>query len=231
LIPNTEPGAPRAAIVDQLALTDPNGAFVASVTNDLRSAGYEVDYFAPDMVTVDLYRTLPSRGYRLVIIRGHSSNLVSQVDQRTGQVHWASEVMLFTNELYSPMEHTEDRASRTLGVVAYEGRRQFRDRYLAIRPKFVRSSMTGRFDGAVVLLMGCAGLSSTSFAEALIARGASYVVSWDGLVTAEFTDRASALFLASFAHNPPEVASAVMETRQVVGADPIFGSSLSYFPQ
>jgi hypothetical protein len=53
-------GSPRAAIVDQLSLTEPNPAFTEAATDLLEQAGYAVDYFPGEEVTVEFYRQLPT---------------------------------------------------------------------------------------------------------------------------------------------------------------------------
>ena len=63
----------KAVVVDQLALTEPNAAFVANVTGMLGQAGYEVDYVPGEEVTVDFYRDLPTRGYELLVLRVHTA--------------------------------------------------------------------------------------------------------------------------------------------------------------
>jgi hypothetical protein len=65
-------GPRRAAIIDQLSLTQPNPDFAASATSILEQAGYAVDYFPGEQVTVDLYRNLPTHDYDLIILRVHS---------------------------------------------------------------------------------------------------------------------------------------------------------------
>jgi len=59
----------KAAIVDHLSLTIPNQTFVDTVTSILQQAGYSVDYYQGEKVTVDLYRNLPTYGYGIVILR------------------------------------------------------------------------------------------------------------------------------------------------------------------
>jgi hypothetical protein len=66
-------GAARAAIVDHLSLTEPNPAFADRATGVLEEAGYAVDYYPGEQVTVDFYRELPSRGYEMLILRVHSA--------------------------------------------------------------------------------------------------------------------------------------------------------------
>lgn len=43
----------KAAIVDQLSLTYPNQTFTQTATNTLKQAGYSVDYYPGEEVTVE----------------------------------------------------------------------------------------------------------------------------------------------------------------------------------
>ena len=65
-------GVKRAVILDQLSLTQPNPDFISQVRGTLAAAGYTVEYIAGEDVTVDIYRSLPDRGYDLVILRVHA---------------------------------------------------------------------------------------------------------------------------------------------------------------
>ena len=48
----------KAAIVDHLSLTAPNQTFIQTATNILKQAGYTVDYYLGEEVTVEFYRNL-----------------------------------------------------------------------------------------------------------------------------------------------------------------------------
>src|SRR3990170_1695590 len=75
LITGSGPAGPSAVIVDQLSLTYPNPAFAEAATETLEEAGHRVEYFAGEQVTVDLYRSLPRRGYDLILLRAHSGRI------------------------------------------------------------------------------------------------------------------------------------------------------------
>src|SRR5213079_2343009 len=74
-------GPPRAVIVDQLALTDENSAFVDQASQMLAGAGYQVDYVPQTNVTVDFYRGLAKRGYGFIVLRTHTSDASYRIDQ------------------------------------------------------------------------------------------------------------------------------------------------------
>src|SRR4030042_6800376 len=62
----------KAAIVDHLSLSHPNQAFVKECSETLKKAGYTVDYYKGEEVTVEFYRNLPALEYDLIVFRVHS---------------------------------------------------------------------------------------------------------------------------------------------------------------
>jgi len=220
-----EPGPLRAAIVDQLELTVPNPEFVASGTSILEEAGYAVDYYPGKEVTVEFYRSLPARGYDLIILRTHSG-LVAREDGPG----FTDKAVLFTANPYNPQTdlarlRVDDRPR--LASVAYEVR--VPPFYLGIKPEFVAESMQGDFDGATVILMGCDLLRGKSMAEAFIQRGAGEVVGWDRSVTAEHTDAATERLLQHMVVDGLSTKEAVARTMQELGPDPAFDSQLLFY--
>ena len=87
----------RAAIVDQLSVTAANPEFVTAATQTLEQAGYRVDYFAGDLVTVEFYRHLPEQHYQIIVLRAHSG-LTTVTNADTGQVTHTKSVSLFTSQ-------------------------------------------------------------------------------------------------------------------------------------
>jgi len=218
---DSTPPAPRAVIVDQLSLTFPNPGFVEHATGTLEQAGYEVDYFSGEEVTVDLYRNLPALDYDLVILRAHSGQLWPD-SGAIGSVQ-QSYVSLFTGEPYSHTKYLdEQRDARVVRAVYYEGD----DPIFAVSSGFVETSMQGRFDGSVILLMGCEGLVSDRTARAFVDRGASAFISWDEEVSAEHTDAATERLLEKMLVERLPVEDAVAQTAAEMGPDPVYGAQL-----
>lgn len=237
------PELPRAAIIDQLALTDPNPALIEKSRQLLVDGGYAVDYYPSDRVTVDLYRRLPALGYQLVIIRGHSSGETQKVDPATQAVTQEPLVSLFTSEIYSPQLHVEDQRARRLDVVRIA--RRFADgsfgpgvqvadppadRYFGITPAFIDTAK-GRFKGSAVLLMGCDAANTDGMAAALISKGAAAVVGWDAPVTAGHTDDALAHILQHLIVDQATLGEAVARTMSDIGPDASFGAKLVAYPK
>jgi hypothetical protein len=232
-------GRPRAIIIDQLAATDPNPAFVFNAAGFLAAAGYAVDYVPPEDVTVDLYRDLPAHGHELVILRTHaaSSGRALLAGDRTAGGPVAEPwdevergVSIFTNEPFTPERHVRDQDAGRLARNLYFDAAQGGRAYFGIIPEFVMEAMRGTFPGSTVVLMGCDGLESTVMAEAFAARGAGDFVSWSDLVTAEHTDKATEQFLRHLLLEGRSTVEAVGLTMAEIGPDPVYGGLLMIRP-
>lgn len=223
------PSGPKtAAIVDQLSLTFPNPAFAETATKMLEQAGYAVDYYPGEEVTVEFYRDLPTHGYELVILRVHSG-LVREVNPASGSRTLTEYVSLFTGEPYSDEKYGGVKAAGRLGLgVAryHEGGPP----YFGITPYFVESTMEGRFDKTAIILMGCDGLRTDRTAEAFLEKGARAFVSWSGRVSAAHTDAATERLLQHLLINRLTLQEAVTQTMAEVGPDPSYGSRLLIHP-
>lgn len=215
----------RAAIIDQLSQTEANPAFVESATRILTQAGYEVDYYQGEEVTVDLYKELPRQHYDLVILRVHSG-LVNEIDRGAGTETLTDAVALATGERYDQAKYVSSLGPRYPGLGAY----QSTPRLFGITPDFIRFAMEGRFDDTTIILMGCDGLWSTKAAQAFLHRGARSFVSWSGLVSAAHTDVATERLLHHLVSEGLTVEEAVAKTEAEVGPDPEYGSELLLYP-
>lgn len=225
IAPDSGPDTPRAAILDQLYLTFPNDEFVASASQRLETAGYDVDIFQGREVTVELYRNLPEQGYDVVILRVHSG-LVEEIDP-SGTETLTDYVSLFTGESYTPTRYVEEVKEGPVGVASsYEGGPE----YFGVGPTFIESRMNGEFDDTLVILMGCDGLRSDRTARAFLSRGAEAFVSWDQPVSAEHTDLATERLLDYLYEDRLTVSEAVDHTMDEVGPDPVFDAELLAYP-
>jgi hypothetical protein len=231
-------GPPRATIVDQLSLTSPNPAFVREAASTLEEAGYAVDYYSGEEVTVDFYRKLPKRDYRLVILRVHSG-LLESLGAKPGAPQalveravraLADNVFLFTSEPYSETRHLEEQRALRLISVHYLDDGPENSKYFGIASDFVASSMEGRFEDTVVVLMGCYGLTFDRTAAAFVQRGAESVIGWDGLVSSPHTDEATERLLHYLLVEDVTPSEAVARAMADVGPDPSYGSKLALYP-
>lgn len=210
----------KAAIVDHLSISQPNQTFVQKSTDILKTAGFKVDYYSSENVTVDFYRSLPSLGHNLIVFRVHTAWTTT----KGSEVEYIS---FFTSELYSPAKYWKLQWNQQLVSV-----RIFEDSpsYFGVNPKFFKECAEGRFNNTMIIVMGCLGLRYGKMAEALVEKGAKVYVSWDGLVMAAYTDHATTRLLQHLATEKKTVKRAVDETMREVGPDPAYGSKLSYYP-
>jgi hypothetical protein len=213
-------GGLRAVIVDQLSSVRENETFVTNVTGELEDYGFEVDLYQGLNVTVDLYRQLATHGYKLIIFRAHSGLLAENEETKDRTV-------LFTNEGYRQFEHYEDQLRDRL-VMARVG--EGYPMVFGIPPKFIGESMEGRFDDAVVIMMGCSGLFLRDLAEAFVDKGASVYVAWNGSVELYYVDEATAYLVGQLCSGNQTIEEAVDSTMDVIGPDPEHKAGLEYYP-
>jgi hypothetical protein len=218
-----ESSQPKAAIVDQLSLTFPNQTFIETATNILRQAGYVVDYYPGEEVTVEFYKNLPTHGYSIIILRVHSS----AAELRAGEFV-ETPVGIFTAEQYSQSRYVYEQLTDQLVIASYTMPQP--PYYFAIVPKFVTSSMKGTFKNTVIIMMGCEGLNNTKMAEAFIQKGAKAYIGWKGSVLASHTDTATISLLQHLITEKQTIKKAIENTIKEVGPDPTYNSQLTYYP-
>lgn len=214
---------PKSAIVDQLSLTFPNQTFIQTATNTLKQAGYTVDYYPGEKVTVEFYRNLPTHGYGLIILRVHSS--------ATSPERTEGPVALFTSERYDRSKHVyEQLTDQLVGVAFSQDEMKEGITYFGINPPFVTQGMNGKFQNTIIIMMGCEGLDNTLMAEAFVEKGAKVYISWNQPVSASRTDTATTHLLQHFLIEKLTLKHSVQETFKEVGFDPIYKSLLIYYP-
>jgi len=220
----SEPDRIKAAIVDQTALLNPNQEFTDTALTYLRDAGFDVEVYEGEDVTVEFYKTLPARGHELIVLRTHSSSVeyIDDVPQQEGPV------FLFTGEQSSKRRYTLEQLTGQIGAtkLLYDESSVF----FAIGPEFVKRSMTGRFEDTLILIGGCQSMITSGLARALVARGASAVIGWDDWVDLNHNDEAIIHLLYLLTAEGLTVEQAVEKTMSEVGPDPIYKSILTYFP-
>jgi len=209
----------KAVIVDQLGSTFPSEFFIVSATELLEQAGYTVDYYSSDEVTVELYRNLPTQDYRLVILRVHSA---------AGLLDGKCDLLLFTSEEFSNKKYLYEQLADQIGWAGYyEGG----PIYFAIRKEFVKHCMNGRLENAIVIMMGCDGYILPNMAKAFIEREAKFYIGWDGAVTATHTDQTTIQLLKHITEGNQTIKTALTETMKEIGPDPATGAKLRIYPE
>jgi hypothetical protein len=221
--PTPELEVRKAAIVDQIALTNPDPEFTDQALAYLEEAGFSVDVYKGEEITVEFYRTLPTKGYKLILIRTHSTNILNENIP-------GGPVFLFTSELYEKGKYVKEQLANHIGraKVLYDDNAPL---YFAIVSGFVRQDMTGRFDNTLIILGGCQSLGTPDLAQAFIDRGAAAVVGWNKWVDLSHNDKAILHLLRGLTTEKLTLEQAVRKTMNEIGPDPAYGSTLTYLTQ
>jgi len=208
----------EVVIIDQLQSSFPNASFRMTVTEMMGGQGWDVDYYGHKEVTVELFRNLLRNDYRLIVLRVHAAT-----GYAVGQ---SSRLALFTGEPYSKNKYIWEQISNQVERVRVNPES---DSYFGIYESFVSDVMEGVCVNATIVMMGCDGLTHTEMAEAFISRGAGVYVGWDGMVMADYVDRATVAFLRGVVEEDMSAEAAVGHVRGTVGADPVFGSEMAAY--
>ena len=234
--PIPEPEPRKAALVDQVALTNPNPEFTDQALAYLREAGFSVDVYEGEEITIEFYRTLPAKGYQLILFRTHSTNILNETLP-------GGPVFLFTSELYEKNKYVKEQVANRIGRarVLYDpstalrrgsgqgsGHRDNSPLYFAIVSGFVRQDMKGRFEDTLIIIRGCQSLGTPDLAQAFIERGASAVVGWNEWVDLSHNDKAILHLLRGLTTGRLTLEQAVRKTMNEIGPDPAYKSILNY---
>jgi hypothetical protein len=222
--PSPTPTKPRAAIVDQTGLSFPTPEFLGQAEAYLEEAGYTVDRYPPEAVTVSFLRSLPGQGYDLILFQTHASSRVILPDEEQESSGYAPGPFLFTAEPYEQQRYLrlqlddQVRASRLF--------HEDSPVLFAVGPKFVRRSMRGYFPDTVIILGGCQSLALPDLAQAFLERGASVVIGWDEMVGLSHNNEAVLNLLEGMTVEGLGPREAVERAMAEVGPDPSYDSSL-----
>jgi len=197
----------KAAILDQLYEDFPNESFQNKATEYLEAAGYQVDLYTTDEITVDFYKKLPSLNYEFIVLRTH------------GGPGLGGSTTLTTGEKFRENKHLSEIFNKQVGasisiIRSAEIEDQSREfllenSYFDINSTFVDRGMEGQFPNSIMIIGGCSALNTTVLAESFVSRGVSSVVGWNGLVGDRDNDRITLAFLKEVLVNEIEIDDAV----------------------
>jgi len=205
---------PRAAIIDQLHKDIPNLEYQKNVTAYLTSAGYDVDLYTTDDITVNFYKKLPSLNYEFIVIRSHS----------LGDGTVEESASLFTGEKYRKDRYMDEQYAGQVGKgVPYLPARVERlgglealtdETYFVVGSKLVDELMVGTFPNSIIVLGGCETIEGTILADSLLQLGASEIIGWNGLVSSKDNDMVIMKLLEDTLVNGVEIQQAVQSVMQ-----------------
>jgi hypothetical protein len=222
----TQPAEAKAAIIDQLgsskldpAIRDANQTFVESAMELLYKRFSIVDYYS-DNATVEEYSKLASAGYRLILWRAHSA-----LDLNSKYIAMSTTEK---NDSISYKQYYTQYQDGSLTLVNITGDPTL---YWGITPTFIDQEMTGTFQDTVIVLMSCNGLQPgyLKTAQALEAKGAKVIISWDNWIGTSDNDYATSLLLQYLIDENDTVSVAVGKIQSP--SSPEFGQTqLQYDP-
>ena len=221
--PQNEDGY-KAAIIDQLYLRQPNPGFIEEATSLLKSAGFEVDIWQGNEITVDFYRDLPSMGYRFIVLRVHSGTLLEIKDGQTVEM---PDTYLFTAEDYTTASHVTDQLTDKVSYAVMEDNIPA---VFAVSSRFIEDAK-GAFNKTVVLSMGCESYRHDDLLQAFIAKGASVYIGWSDLVSLEHVDKVTLDLLKNYCTAGMGISPGISQTMATFGRDPYFNSYLKFYPE
>ena len=213
---------PKAAIVDSLYLLIPNEEFLSQAEQILREAGFEVEKFIGENVTVDLFKQLISMDLDLIIFRVHSAYVCF-----TEEGEALISVYFFSGEEYNESMYLEEQLldEVVVGRVKIDGEEKS---FFAITPRLILNS-DGKLNDAIIIVDSCYGLNNTYMAKAFIKKGAKAYIAWDREVDALYADNATLTLLRFLYINEFSVEDAVSATLTECGKDPFYKSLLTYY--
>jgi hypothetical protein len=212
---------PKAAIVDQLAIMEPNQDFISQVTAELEGYGFEVDVFTGKEVNVRLYQRLPRYGYKLIIFRAHAGLLKAEEGSEVVGVKQAT--YLFTAEEYKQSRYVREQLEDQL--LPAEMTADF-PLVFAVNSSFILEKTEGQFDNTVIIMMGCSCAYLKDMAAAFTLKGASAYLGWDGSVDLGYVDPAAAELITGLCSGGMTVEEAVAG----IEFDPYWGAGLKFYP-
>lgn len=199
----------KAALIDALYSTQPNDAFTNALKKTLTDAGFKVDIFQGTQVTVDFLKKLP-KGYKLIILRMHSA---------LGSNNW---LYFFTAEPYSVGKYTQE---QQLELVKEAWTTDDSLHVFAVSWGFIKKCMTGKFNGTLVIAMGCDGTRDPLMIKEFLDQGAVGYISWNGPVSLEHSDEAI-LYLTKLLYVEKTPLKQAVEK---ISEDPNFGCRLELY--
>lgn len=202
----------RAAIIDQVHNDLPNFKLQADAQRMLEDAGYKVDLYTTDEITVDFYKNLPSMNYHFILIRSHGGE----------DLNYEYPTRLFTGEKYSREKYTTEQIYRQVGwgypiyQEEYEKLKEsdqdiFDNAYFTIGSEMIDDGMVGTFPDSIIIIGGCQSARSHDLMESLIKRGASQVLGWAATIESKDNDRAMIWLLEEILVKEVSIRDAVAE--------------------
>jgi len=207
-------GVPRAAILDALYAGSQDLAYEQNLTNYLSIAGYSVDVFRGENVTISLLENIG--GYKVLILRLHSA-----IGSGGGAF-----LYLFSGEKYTPSKYVQEQLS---GAVR-EGITFENVSYFALNAVFLGGNNQTGLKDSTIILMGCNGTGSSYSIQRILDKGVKAYIAWSGYVDLSYSDETTLALVKALYLEKSSVQAAVEEAMKEVGTEPAYNSVLECYP-
>jgi len=188
--------------------------FMRSIIYNLQQAGYAVDYYKDDNVTIDLLKRLDNEGYGVIYVNAHG---FTDPDGR---------VLFFTGEKNaSGIEglYQKDIEEKRIGCFGQEG---YLLGYYYVTPEFF--ALYGndtRYHNALIFVDACHSANNTSMADVFLDLDASCYVGWTELVGVEHGVSMDGKFFRTMCID----GETVEQSAGTIRPDPVGSAKLAYF--
>lgn len=203
---------PKAAILDALYGGSQDLAYEQSLTNYLSTAGYSVDVFRGENVTIDLLGNIG--GYKVLILRIHSA-----IGSGGGFLY------LFSGEKYTPSKYVQEQLSGAVReAITFDN-----VSYFAINAVFLGGNNPIGLKDSTIILMGCNGTGSAYSIQRLLDKGIKAYIAWSGYVDLSYSDETTLALVKALYLEKSSVQAAVEGAMKEAGTEPGYNSVLECY--
>ena len=204
----------RAAILDGLAADYPNQTFIESAVEVLREAGFEVDVYGPENISLSLLKDLPSEGYSLVVFRVHGGRIRQPIGLFIGGG-------LFI-EKCGPESHRDEVES---GYLLLGRPFLSNETYCVAPPHYISEKLHGTFKRTLIIAASCFTGNDNVMASAFFERGAGAYIGFRGEISPDYADAFTIKLLRKLYSEKLPIQEAFDEALKELGSDPHYGGS------
>ncbi len=214
----------RALIYDSLAREYPDPQEVSMLKKILEGIGFNVTVYYGANATLD---PLVGMGqYGLVIIRAHGAyNGDPNSGKPLGAYVYTGMYVIEAEAVYG-VKNIEDGIRKGYYAPAVIPRPgvplEELPKYLSVSPKFFRD-LAGEMNKTIVFFTGCYGFQDDRLAKAIIGKGASVYIAWDGNVTWLHADEFLLEWVRDLARTGDPLRALEM-ANETIGPDPYTGA-------
>ena len=204
----------KAAILDGLSRDYPNKTFIESAKKILERAGFTVDIYGPENMSLNLLKELPSRDYGLIIFRVHGGRIRQPIGLFMGSG-------LFI-ERCSPESYRREVES---GYLLLGRPFLSNETYCVAPPHYIIDKLHGRFKKAIIIAISCFTGDDEVMAIAFFKRGARAYIGFKGKISPTYGDTFTIKLLRKIYAENLSIQEAFNQVKEELGPDPHYNGT------